>query len=64
MGLRLTDGVDLGAAGARLGLDAWSRYGPDLARFLETGLAERSAGRLRLTRQGMLLANEIMSVFV
>jgi oxygen-independent coproporphyrinogen-3 oxidase len=64
MGLRLADGVDLQAAGVRAGLDVWGRYGPDLAPFFEAGLAERSGGWLRLTRRGMLLANEIMSVFV
>jgi oxygen-independent coproporphyrinogen-3 oxidase len=64
MGLRLVDGVDLEAAGTRFGLDAWGRYGPELSRFLDAGLAVRSAGRLRLTRRGLLLANELMSVFV
>jgi oxygen-independent coproporphyrinogen-3 oxidase len=64
MGLRLAEGIDLDAVGGRFGIDAWARYAPDLAGFLEAGLAERTRGRLRLTRRGMLLANEIMSVFV
>lgn len=64
MGLRLAEGVDLGAAGARYGIDAWGRYGPELARFIDAGLARRSGARLSLTRRGMLLANEVMSVFV
>ena len=64
MGLRLAEGVDLDALGRGSGIDAWARYGPDLARVLEAGLADRTGGRLSLTRRGMLLANEIMSVFV
>jgi len=64
MGLRLTEGLDLAEVGARYGTDVWARYGPNLARFLDAGLAERAGTRLRLTRSGMLLANEIMSVFV
>jgi oxygen-independent coproporphyrinogen-3 oxidase len=64
MGLRLSEGLDLTAVGARYGTDVWARYGPSLTRFLEAGLAERTGTRLRLTRSGMLLANEIMTVFV
>ena len=45
-----------------------STSGSDLAvrlePFCEAGILLRQEGRLRLTRQGMLLANEVMSVFV
>jgi oxygen-independent coproporphyrinogen-3 oxidase len=64
MGLRLTDGVDLDLVGARHGVDVWARYGSGLAPYLEAGLLVHEAGCLRLTRQGMLLANEVMSAFV
>jgi oxygen-independent coproporphyrinogen-3 oxidase len=62
--LRLVDGVDLAAVGARYGVDVWTRYGADLAPFLESGHLERAEGRLRLSRQGMLVAHEVMAVFV
>ena len=64
MGLRLTDGVDLGLVGARHGVDVWARYGARLAPYLEAGLLVHEAGWFRLTRRGMLLANEVMSAFV
>ncbi|MGH6914425.1 MAG: radical SAM family heme chaperone HemW, partial [Geminicoccales bacterium] len=63
-GLRLVDGLDLESIRMRYGLDAWAKYGPCLAPFVTEGLIERAAGRLRLTRAGMLVANEIMAVFV
>jgi oxygen-independent coproporphyrinogen-3 oxidase len=63
-GLRLVEGVDEGAIRARYGIDVWERYGPELMRSVEAGLLVREGGRLRLTRAGMLLANEVMSVFV
>ncbi len=63
-GLRLTEGVDFEAVGARYGEDPWARYGPALEPFVGEGLVCREGPRLRLTRPGMLVANEIMRIFV
>ena len=63
-GLRLSEGLDIEAVGNRYGVDVWARFGPSLVPFTETGLLRREGPRLRLTRDGMLLANEIMSVLV
>jgi oxygen-independent coproporphyrinogen-3 oxidase len=63
-GLRLVEGVDIEAAGARYGADVWARYGTDLRHFVAEGLLRREGPRLRLSREGMLLANEVMAVFV
>jgi len=64
MGLRLADGIDLAAIETRYGVDIWRRYGADLEPFLEQGGLRREGTRLWLTRPGMLLANEVMTVFV
>jgi oxygen-independent coproporphyrinogen-3 oxidase len=63
-GLRLSDGVDEAVIRRRYGVDVWSRYGPELEPFLESGVLTRMDGRLRLTRQGMLVAHDVMLVFV
>ncbi len=63
-GLRLNDGIDLDLVGARYGVDVWRRFGAELEPFVEAGHLRRDGSRLRLTRQGMLLANEVMAVFV
>jgi oxygen-independent coproporphyrinogen-3 oxidase len=63
-GLRLTRGLDLHAIRQRYGVDVWERYRDDLTRFAEAGLLRHDAGRLALTRRGMLLANEVMTAFV
>jgi oxygen-independent coproporphyrinogen-3 oxidase len=63
-GLRLVEGVDVDALGARYGIDAWSAYREPLQPFLAEGLARREGPRLRLSRAGMLVSNEILSVFV
>jgi oxygen-independent coproporphyrinogen-3 oxidase len=63
-GLRLSAGVNIEEVGRRHGADVWRRYGDALAPFLADGLLQRDGAVLRLTRRGMLLANEIMSVFV
>ncbi len=63
-GLRLVEGIDIAAIGARYGCDIWRRYGDALQPFLDAGWLVRDGSRLRLTRTGMLMANEVMSVFV
>jgi putative oxygen-independent coproporphyrinogen III oxidase len=63
-GLRLTEGLDLDIVGRRYETDVWGRYASPLQPSLDAGLAVREGSRLRLSRDGMLLANEILSVFV
>jgi oxygen-independent coproporphyrinogen-3 oxidase len=65
MGLRLADGVDLARMRTRYGIDVWARYGAALEPFERAGhLVHEPGRRIRLTRQGMLVANEAMSVFI
>lgn len=65
MGLRLVEGIDLELMRQRHVVDIWGRYGQDLAPFVQAGMLVHEPGRrLALTRAGMLLANEVMSVFI
>ena len=63
-GLRLADGLDIEAVGARYAIDVWAKYGDALAPFLQEEWLVRDGPRLRLTRRGMLMANDVMAVFV
>jgi oxygen-independent coproporphyrinogen III oxidase len=63
-GLRLNEGLDLQRIGARYDIDVWAKYGGALQPFVDAGLVVHSSGILRLTREGMLLANEVMAAFV
>ena len=63
-GLRLTRGIDLDAVQKRYGVDVWQKYRADLEPFVEAGSLRYDGGRLALERSGMLLANEVMAVFV
>jgi oxygen-independent coproporphyrinogen-3 oxidase len=63
-GIRLTEGLDLQAIRGRYGVDVWGRYGTALEPFVGAGLLSVDGRRLRLSRNGMLVANEVMQVFV
>jgi oxygen-independent coproporphyrinogen-3 oxidase len=63
-GLRLTAGIDRVAFEGQFGVDPWPRYADSLEPCIEEGLMWRDGDRFGLTRRGMLLANEILSVFV
>ena len=63
-GLRLNEGLDLERIGARYDMTYGRSYGGALQPFVDAGLVVHSSGILRLTREGMLLANEVMAAFV
>ena len=63
-GLRLTDGLELAEFARNYGIDVAAVHGRARAPFVERGLLRYDVGRLRLTRTGMLLANEVMTVFI
>jgi putative oxygen-independent coproporphyrinogen III oxidase len=62
--LRLTEGIDLELVESRYGVNVWGEYGDELKQFVEAGLLIYDDRRLKLNRAGMLLANEIMTVFL
>lgn len=64
MGLRLTDGVSRTWFGARFGLDPLEAYAQGLQPWLESGHVWTVGDRFGLTREGMLVANSILSEFV
>jgi oxygen-independent coproporphyrinogen-3 oxidase len=63
-GLRLNAGLDLEAVKLRYGVDVWGRFGGELQMYVDEGLLIYDGGSLRLKRAGMLLAHEIMAVFI
>lgn len=64
MGMRLTDGVDRVCFQDRFGLDPWTRFGSSLTPFVEGGHVWHREGRFGLTREGMLVANSVLEVFI
>jgi oxygen-independent coproporphyrinogen-3 oxidase len=58
---RLTDGIDLEAFNARYEVDLLARFGHAIGPFLDAGLLRQEGGRLALTREGMLVSNELFS---
>jgi oxygen-independent coproporphyrinogen-3 oxidase len=64
MGLRLARGLDLASIESRYQTDVWRMYGNELEPFVDQGLLIYDGAHLRLTRPGMLLANEVMAVFI
>ncbi len=59
-GLRLAEGVDLATLRARYGTDFAAPGGGTIDELAEAGLLERGGDRLRLTRRGRLVSNEVI----
>jgi oxygen-independent coproporphyrinogen-3 oxidase len=64
MALRLSEGIQITDIRERYGIDVWMEYGSELQMFVDEGILRREPERLFLTRRGMLLAHEVMTVFV
>lgn len=62
--LRLTEGIDVAAFHRRTGLEARIFFADAIATHVPGGLLEDTGTHLRLTPQGMLLANVVMADFV
>ncbi len=64
LGLRTADGADLEDISGRCKLDAFRLFAEEIGRFAACGLLERTGGRIRLTREGQLLADEVAAAFL
>lgn len=59
LGLRMTEGLDVRAFASRFGPDAYASRRDRIAALTASGLLERSGHRLRLTRQGLAVADAV-----
>ena len=64
MGLRLVEGIDLGAVSARYGIDLDARHREAWERAEAAGLLERDGHRARLTLWGRLRCNELFAELI
>ena len=62
--LRLGDGLDLQHCADRTGVDAAAVFGPTIDQLARGGLVEVEAGRVRLTRRGIAVADGVAGEFV
>jgi oxygen-independent coproporphyrinogen-3 oxidase len=63
LGLRRLEGIDLGAFCSRTGEDLTQTYSDEIAGLLDAGLIEIGDGKLRLTEEGLLVADAVMAKF-
>jgi oxygen-independent coproporphyrinogen-3 oxidase len=63
-GLRMLEGIDRAQFVRATGFDIDQLVGPSLARFVELGLLTDIAGRLRLTRRGLLVSDSLWPDFL
>ena len=56
--------LDLAAFERRYDVDVWERFGGRLQPYVDENLLRHESRRLWLTRRGMLLAHEVMAIFV
>ncbi len=64
LGLRMTDGITAEDFKQRYGKDIFSCYGPEITECMEENLLESANGKIRLTKTGMDLANQVFLRFI
>jgi len=64
LALRTSQGVDLSKFKERYGVDVTTTYRPAIDEYVAEGLLELGDGRMRLTRRGRFLANDVCGAFV
>ena len=63
LGLRRLEGMDLAEFREQFGADLAVLYGKEIARLADAGLIEVADGRLRLTEEGLLVADAVTAEF-
>jgi len=63
LGLRRLEGIDLDEFRERFGTDLLKFYAPEIERLVEGGLVEIAESHLRLSEEGMLVADAVMAEF-
>ncbi|MEW6236294.1 MAG: radical SAM family heme chaperone HemW [Candidatus Omnitrophota bacterium] len=63
-GLRKIEGVAIDSFKKRFGFTPLERWGDEVDACMEKGWLEQIGGRLRLTRQALLISNEVFSCFL
>ena len=64
LGLRLLEGVELSRFREEFGVTVDATYGAEVASLKVSGLLELAGDRLRLTRTGLCLANQVFQAFI
>ena len=64
LGLRLMQGLEISAVNQKYQISIEELYQTTLKKFTEQGYLEIKEGWLRLTRQGILMANEVFAAFL
>ncbi len=64
LGLRMLSGVDIESFSRRYGVLPQEVFPQEIADLTNRGLIEISSGAIRLTRQGLFLANDVFAEFV
>jgi oxygen-independent coproporphyrinogen-3 oxidase len=64
LGLRLTAGIDAAAFEERFGVNPQAYYQKELAEFSAAGLVKVDGNNVRLTRDGLFLADEVFAALI
>jgi len=64
LGLRMLEGIDSADVKQRFGVDVLSVFASEVERMKTLGLLQVDGTRLKLTPQGLLLANEVWAAFI
>ena len=64
LGLRLIEGVNLKTISQKYQIDIEQLYQKPLEKMIAAGDLERVGNQIRLTRQGLLMANEVFEQFL
>ena len=64
LGLRLRKGISFNAFKQRFGVDLRQKYGAEVEKLVRLGLVECDQDRMRLTKKGVFLGNEVFMEFL